>query len=141
LKAILFDMDNDGLRDIYITNGMNHDLTDLDFNDFFANEIIQKMVLTGKKESIDSIINKMPIRPQPNYAYKNNGDLTFSNANKDWGFEIPSLSNGAAYGDLDNDDDQDEFVFKGYEEYEWVYTNDGTGRFIASAPFEKSGRP
>ena len=108
--GLLFDMDNDGLRDIYITNGVNHDLTDLDFVDFFANEIIQKMALTGKKESIDSIINKMPVRPQPNYAYKNNGDLTFENANKSWGFEIPSLSNGAAYGDLDNDGDLDVVV-------------------------------
>jgi len=123
--GLLFDMDNDGLRDIYITNGMNHDLTDLDFNDFFANEIIQKMVLTGKKESIDSIINKMPIRPQPNYAYKNNGDLTFSNANKDWGFEIPSLSNGAAYGDLDNDGDLD-IVVNNVNMESFVYENNAT---------------
>ena len=123
--GLLFDMDNDGLRDIYITNGMNHDLTDLDFNDFFANEIIQKMVLTGKKESIDSIINKMPIRPQPNYAYKNNGDLTFSNANKDWGLAIPSLSNGAAYGDLDNDGDLD-IVVNNVNMESFVYENNAT---------------
>ena len=123
--GLLFDMDNDGLRDIYITNGMNHDLTDLDFNDFFANEIIQKMVLTGKKESIDSIINKMPIRPQPNYAYKNNGDLTFSNANKDWGLDIPSLSNGAAYGDLDNDGDLD-IVVNNVNMESFVYENNAT---------------
>jgi len=108
--GLLFDMDNDGFRDIYITNGINHDLTDLDFVDFFANEIMQKMALTGRKESIDSIINKMPIRPQPNYAYRNNGDITFSNANEDWGFELPSMSNGAAYGDLDNDGDLDLIV-------------------------------
>jgi hypothetical protein len=108
--GLLFDMDNDGLRDLYITNGINHDLTDLDFVDFFANEIIQKMALTGKKESIDSIIKKMPIRPQSNYAYKNNGDITFTNANKDWGFEKLSMSNGAAYGDLDNDGDLDVIV-------------------------------
>ena len=108
--GLLFDMDNDGLRDIFVTNGINHDLTDLDFVDFFANEIIQKMALTGKKESIDSIINKMPIKPQPNFAYKNNGDITFSKANKEWGFELPSMSNGAAYGDLDNDGDLDVVV-------------------------------
>ena len=105
--GLLFDMDNDGNRDIFVTNGINHDLTDLDFVDFFANEIIQKMALTGRKQAIDSIINKMPVKPQPNYAYKNNGDLTFKNANKEWGFEIPSLSNGVAYGDLDNDGDLD----------------------------------
>ena len=55
--GLIFDMDNDGNRDIYVTNGINHDLTDLDFVEFFANEIIQKMALTGKKEAIDSIIN------------------------------------------------------------------------------------
>ncbi len=120
--GLIFDMDNDGFRDIFITNGINHDLTDLDFVDFFANEIIQKMALTGHKESIDSIINKMPIRPQPNYAYKNNKDLTFSNANKDWGFELPSMSNGAAYGDLDNDGDLD-LVINNVNMEAFVYEN------------------
>tara|TARA_R110002051_G_scaffold141279_1_gene214284 strand:- start:13516 stop:16875 length:3360 start_codon:yes stop_codon:yes gene_type:complete len=120
--GLLFDMDNDGLRDIYITNGVNHDLTDLDFVDFFANEIIQKMALTGRKESIDSIINKMPIRPQSNYAYKNNGDITFKNAAKEWGLEIPSLSNGAAYGDLDNDGDLD-LVVNNVNMQAFIYEN------------------
>ncbi len=120
--GLLVDMDNDGFRDIYITNGINHDLTDLDFVDFFANEIIQKMALTGRKQSIDSIIEKMPIRPQPNYAYRNNGDITFSNANKDWGFELPSMSNGAAYGDLDNDGDL-ELVVNNVNMQVFIYQN------------------
>ncbi|MBM1104755.1 VCBS repeat-containing protein [Aurantibacter crassamenti] len=120
--GLLFDMDNDGLKDIFITNGINHDLTDLDFVDFFANEIIQKMALTGKKESIDSIINKMPIKPQPNYAYKNKGDLTFKNSNKEWGFELATRSNGAAYGDLDNDGDLD-LVINNVNTESFVYRN------------------
>ena len=120
--GLMFDMDNDGLRDIFVTNGINHDLTDLDFVDFFANEIIQKMALTGRKESIDSIIAKMPIKPQPNYAYRNKGDITFDNANKDWGFELPSMSNGAAYGDLDNDGDLD-LVVNNVNMHTFIYEN------------------
>ncbi|SNY94578.1 VCBS repeat-containing protein [Flagellimonas pacifica] len=120
--GLMFDMDNDGLKDIFVTNGINHDLTDLDFVDFFANEIIQKMALTGKKESIDSIINKMPIKPQPNFAYKNNGDITFKNANKEWGFDLPTRSNGAAYGDLDNDGDLD-LVINNVNTETFVYQN------------------
>lgn len=120
--GLMFDMDNDGLRDIFVTNGINHDLTDLDFVDFFANEIIQKMALTGRKESIDSIINKMPIKPQPNYAFKNRGDITFENANKDWGFDLPTRSNGAAYGDLDNDGDLD-LVINNVNTNTFIYRN------------------
>ncbi|GAB5398951.1 MAG: VCBS repeat-containing protein [Aureisphaera sp.] len=105
--GLMFDMDNDGYRDIYVTNGINHDLTDLDFVDFFANEIIQNMALTGKKQAIDSIIDKMPVKPLPNYAFHNNKDITFTDLSAEWGLGTPSMSNGAAYGDLDNDGDLD----------------------------------
>ncbi len=120
--GLIFDMDNDGYKDIFVTNGINHDLTDLDFVDFFANDIIQKMALTGKKQAIDSIIQKMPQTPLPNYAYKNNQDLTFDDNTNKWGFSKPSFSNGAAYGDLDNDGDLD-LVVNNVNMLSFVYEN------------------
>jgi hypothetical protein len=107
---LIFDMDNDGYLDIFVANGIYQDLTDQDFIDYFANTIVQKMVISGIKEEVDSIFSKMPSVPLPNYGFKNNGDLTFTNKSTEWGLDIPSFSNGAAYGDLDNDGDLDLIV-------------------------------
>jgi hypothetical protein len=107
---MIFDADNDGYNDIYVSNGIYRDLTNQDFIDFFANTMIQKMVLTGKKEEISSIIEKMSSQAIANKMYRNNGDLTFKESAKEWGLAIPSFSNGAAYGDLDNDGDLDMIV-------------------------------
>ena len=54
------DADNDGLSDLYVCNGIYHDVTDQDFIDFFADEIIQRMVMTGEKKEVSEVINKMP---------------------------------------------------------------------------------
>lgn len=106
--ALLFDMDNDGYRDIYICNGIFKDVIDQDFIDFFADEVVQKMALTGKKEQMNEVLNKMPSNPILNKAYRNGGtSLKFEDTGEAWGFTTPSFSNGAAYGDLDNDGDLD----------------------------------
>ncbi len=99
----MFDADNDGYNDIYVCNGVNRDVTNLDFMDFFANDVIQKMILTGKKESVDEVLKKIPETPLANKAFRNLGNLKFSDASNAWGFSQPSFSNGAAYGDLNND--------------------------------------
>ena len=105
--ALIFDADNDGLNDIYICNGIYKDVIDQDFIDFFANDIIQKMVITGEKQEMQQIVDSMPSVPIINKAFRNTGNLKFSDEGMNWGFKKPSFSNGAAYGDLDNDGDLD----------------------------------
>lgn len=120
--ALIFDADNDGLSDIYVCNGIYRDVTDQDFIDFFANEVVRKMALTGKKEQVDEIISKMPSRPIVNKAFRNLGQLQFADAGASWGITQPSFSNGAAYGDLDNDGDLD-MVVNNVNEKAFVYRN------------------
>lgn len=105
--ALIFDMDNDGQKDIFVANGIAKDLTDQDFVDFLGDRNTMQQMLNGKKFDYKEFTDKISSVPIPNYAYKNEGDLTFSNQAKSWGLEGPGFSNGSAYGDLDNDGDLD----------------------------------
>ena len=120
--SLMFDADNDGLTDLYVCNGIYHDITDQDFIDFFGNDVVQQMAITGKKEELNSIISKMPSNPLPNKVFKNLGNLRFKDVGKEWGFTTPTFSNGAAYGDLDNDGDLD-LVINNVNQKAMVYRN------------------
>jgi enediyne biosynthesis protein E4 len=120
--ALFFDADNDGFNDIYVCNGVNRDVIDLDFMDFFANDVVQKMVMTGKKENVDEILKKIPRNPLPNKMYRNKGNLQFEELARAWGVDQPSFSNGAAYADLDNDGDLD-LIVNNENQPAFVYRN------------------
>jgi len=120
--ALMFDANNDGLSDIIVCNGIYRDVTDQDFIDFFANDVVNQMVLKGKKEEVNTIIDKMPSVPIPNKAFKNQGNLRFSDAGTEWGLDQPTFSNGASYADLDNDGDLD-LIINNVNQEALVYKN------------------
>lgn len=108
------DFDNDGLRDIVITNGFRKDVSDHDFmvyrHDAYA--------LTTKKK----VLEQIPEVKLHNYAFKNGGNLTFADVSKEWGLSLPTFSNGAAYADLDNDGAMD-MVISNIDDEPLVYRN------------------
>ncbi|MCE6990842.1 VCBS repeat-containing protein [Dyadobacter sp. CY323] len=120
--ALMFDADNDGKTDIYVSNGIFHDILDQDFIDFFANEVTQKMVMSGEKQNMQNIIDRMPSTPIANNFFHNEGDLHFKERAQEFGFGTKSFSNGAAYADLDNDGDLD-LVVNNVNQPCFVYKN------------------
>lgn len=99
--ALFCDLDNDGWKDIFISNGIWRRPNDLDYLKYTSNLQIQE-----KATDLD-LASHMPSGQVTNYAFKNNGDLTFSNVSEAWGLNQLGCSNGAAYADLDNDGDLD----------------------------------
>ncbi|PKA96825.1 VCBS repeat protein [Flavobacteriaceae bacterium MAR_2009_75] len=93
------DFDNDGLQDLFITNGFPKDVTDRDFGDFRSS--------ASRLVSKEKLIGAIPEIKIPNFMFRNSGNLQFEDATKNWGLEFPTYSSGAAYGDLDNDGDLD----------------------------------
>ena len=101
--ALITDLDNDGFKDVFVSNGIYKDLTDQDYIQFMANPREVRKMMGSVKEPIKKLIDKMPSEAIPNYAYRNNGNLTFTNKAAEWGLDQPGFSNGSAYGDLNND--------------------------------------
>jgi enediyne biosynthesis protein E4 len=110
----LADFDNDGYRDLLITNGFPKDITDRDFI-AFRNESERLMDRA-------SMLLQIPEVKISNYAFKNNGKLGFEDVTKKWGMDVPSFSNGAVYADLDNDGDLD-YVVNNINDSAFVYKN------------------
>ncbi len=119
--SLFIDLDNDGFKDLFITNGVKRDYTNMDFMNYAVQEKINENK-TGVETAITDLLENMPATIEENYTYHNNGDLTFSKVNEAWGLNQKSLSNGAVYADLDNDGDLD-LVVNNIDEYPFVYRN------------------
>jgi hypothetical protein len=101
-SALVADFDQDGFKDVHVTNGIPRDLTSQDFISFLANE---RSMAGAVRSGVDflKLTEAMTSTPVPNHAFRNRGDLTFADASADWGLDSTGFSNGAAYGDLDGD--------------------------------------
>jgi hypothetical protein len=128
-SALFADYDNDGDRDLFISNGYPKDVTDLDY----ATSGLSR----GSAFSKEEILMIIPTRHHSNYLFRNNGDLTFSNLTDEWGINKLSFSNGGSYADFDNDGDLD-IILSNINEPAMFYENqlnsgqkqDENGKFL-----------
>lgn len=123
------DFDNDGNKDLFVTNGYLRDFTNLDFQKYDFENARKELFYSGKnlqteegKKFMFDFIQKMSTIKVHNYIFKNSGNLTFENTSADWGFAEETLSNGAVYADLDNDGDLD-LVVNNINEKAGIYCN------------------
>jgi len=124
-SPLFCDVDNDGWKDIFITNGIYRRANDLDYIKFLTGG--NRYFPTQDNSDVpDKVLyEKMPLYPNVNYIFKNNRDLTFSNMAKAWGFETRSYSNGSTYADLDNDGDLD-LIVNNINDPAFIYRNNAT---------------
>ncbi|WP_026966280.1 VCBS repeat-containing protein [Algoriphagus terrigena] len=131
--ALIFDADNDGLKDIFVANGIVKDLTDFDYVDFYVNN--QEKVKGYREDSVllTKMIDAFPSIPQVNFLFKNNGNWQFENQAESMGMSQATFSTGSAYGDLDNDGDLD-LVVNNLNERAFIFQNTSSetqkGRYL-----------
>ncbi|MGB5691113.1 MAG: VCBS repeat-containing protein [Flavobacteriaceae bacterium] len=130
-SALLADFDNDGLKDLFISNGIKGATNDMDFVNFISNEEIQRSIDRGMTEAEMSLIDNIPETKVANYFYKNTGELHFQDVTQSWMDSEPSFSNGSVFADLDMDGDLD-MVVNNVDEEAYILENqtENSGSFI-----------
>ncbi|HEY1871171.1 MAG TPA: VCBS repeat-containing protein, partial [Chitinophagaceae bacterium] len=123
---LVTDFDNDGNRDMIITNGFPKDVSDHDFTTYRKNAT----ALVPKKD----IIKQIPEIKISNYAFHNNGNLTFTDVTTDWGLSGPTFSSGAAYADFDNDGAMD-VIINNIDDKTLLYRNTSRDKDTANNHF------
>ena len=128
--ALIFDMDNDGNKDIFVANGIYKDLLDQDYVNFLANPSIISNMIQSEKEPVKKLIDMIPSEPLSNYAFQNLGSLTFRDETKNFGLDDLTYSNGSAYSDLDNDGDLD-LIVNNVNMLSNIYENKSTSNWVS----------
>lgn len=118
-SSLFADLDNDGYKDLYITNGFWRDYSNLDFQ---AYHVANYLSTYGPRAPLYQLIDSIPQTRLSNYAFRNKGDMSFENTTADWGLHTANVSNGVAIADLDNDGDLD-LVVNNMGEQASVYRN------------------
>ncbi len=121
-SGLMPDLDNDGFKDLCVTNGYRREITDVDFIDFVFPDIKAKGSLDQQYKDVHDFLDLIPVFKVTNYIFRNKGDWTFEDVSGKWATVPASWSNGAAYADLDNDGDL-EYIVNNIDHYAFVYQN------------------